>query len=428
MPIEVTLPRIDVDSTTGKIARWFAKDGALVAKGEPLFEMESDKAAVEVESPAAGTIRDITAPAGDSLPIGSIVARIFLETETREAAKEDRPASTEPEIFPSPVTPAPASSDASVTTKSNEKPSRPRATPLARRLAREHGIALEHLTGSGPNGRIQQRDVLPATENAGKRRPSGASTGTLHTTWLKTGEGAPFVFVHGFGSELGSWRPLIADDSLSRPVLAIDLPGHGLSPLGAEASFPQIVESVEITLLQLGIEHADIVGHSLGAAVAAALAASANLSARSLTLISSAGLGPEINGSFIEGISRVNTEESLTAWLKLSVAQEDRLNPAFVKTIMRRRRETDTQRAQQRLAAALFPDSTQSFSIRRELERLSIPAKVIFGTEDRIIPAHHARGLPGTVAVHLFSNVGHMPHIEARRGVLQLLREIARRD
>ena len=59
MPIEVTLPRIDVDLTTGKIARWLAKDGAAVAKGEPLFEMESEKAAVEVELPAAGTVRDI---------------------------------------------------------------------------------------------------------------------------------------------------------------------------------------------------------------------------------------------------------------------------------------------------------------------------------------------------------------------------------
>lgn len=437
MPIEVTLPRIDVDSTTGRIARWLARDGAAVAKGEPLFEMESEKAAVEVESPAAGIIRDITTPAGDSAPIGSVVARIFLESEPYEAPKgeknaapaapvADRPAPAELTVSPHPEAKHPAPSGVTtIDTKAGEKPYRPRATPLARRLARQHNIALEHLTGSGPNGRIQRRDVLQATNGADRRLPPGAPIGALNATWLKAGEGTPFVLIHGFGSELGSWRPLIADDSLSRPVLALDLPGHGLSPLGAEASFPQLVESVETTLLQLGIDSADLVGHSVGGAVAAALAASANLSARSLTLISSAGLGPEINGSFIEGISRASTEESLAAWLRLTVVQEERLNPAFVKAIIRRRRETDTQQAQQRLAAALFPDSTQSFSIRSELDRLSIPVKVIFGTEDRIIPAHHARGLPGTVAVHLFSNVGHMPHIEARRGVLQLLREIA---
>lgn len=440
MPIEVILPRIDVDSTTGRIARWLAKDGAAVAKGEPLFEMESEKAAVEVESPAAGTIRDISTPAGGSAPIGSVVARIFLESEPYEASWSEkngmpaasvakRPASAELAVSPTPVAKDPGpSGQITVVAKPNEKPYRRRATPLARRLARQHGVALEHLRGSGPNGRIQQRDVLQAANRADRHPPSGTSTGALNVTWLKTGKRAPIVLIHGFGSELGSWRPLVADDSISGPILALDLPGHGLSPLGMEASFKQLVESVEVTLLQLGIQHADFVGHSLGGAVAAALAVSTNLSARSLTLISSAGLGPDINGAFIEGINRANTEEGLTAWLKLTVARVERLNPAFVKAIMRRRRETDTQQAQQRLAAALFPDSTQSFSIRSGLDRLSIPVKVIFGTEDQIIPARHARGLPGTVAVHLFSNVGHMPHIETRSNVLQLLREIVHRN
>jgi pimeloyl-ACP methyl ester carboxylesterase len=438
MPIDVTLPRIDVDSTTGKIARWLTKDGAAVAQGEPLFEMESDKAAVDVESPAAGIIRDIATAAGDSVPIGSVVARIFLENETYEPPKGanggmpvapsvDRPAPDKPAV-PAPAERNPAPSAATtITAEPDRKPHRPRATPLARRLARQHGLALEHLTGSGPNGRIQQRDVLNAANNSGKRQPIVAPTGALNVSWLKTGEGTPFVLLHGFGSEIASWRPLIADDSISRPVLALDLPGHGLSALGTEASFSGLVESVETALLHLGIERGDLVGHSLGGAVAAALAASTNLSARSLTLISPAGLGPEINGAFIEGLNRANSEDSLTAWLKLTVAREEQLNPAFVKAIIRRRRETDIQQAQQRLAAALFPDSTQSFSIRSGLERLSIPVKVIFGREDRIIPAHHARGLPGTVAIHLFGNVGHMPHIEARRDVLQLLKEVAHR-
>ncbi len=145
-------------------------------------------------------------------------------------------------------------------------------------------------------------------------------------------------------------------------------------------------------------------------------------------MISSAGLGPDINGAFIDGMNRATTEEGLTAWLKLGVANAERLNPAFVKAILTRRREMDTQSAQQRLAAALFADSTQTFSIRSTLDRLSIPVKVIFGLEDQIIPPRHARGLPGTVAVHLFRAVGHLPHIEARGGVLQLLREIVCRD
>jgi pimeloyl-ACP methyl ester carboxylesterase len=430
MPIEVTLPRIDVDSTTGKIARWLAKNGAAVAKGEPLFEMESEKAAVEVESPAAGTIRDIVIREGGSAPIGSVVARIFLESEpyapaagetnrTPTASVASGPTPTEHADFS-----APAPDRSETTQPATSRPARPRATPLARRLARQHGIALDQLRGSGPNGRIQQRDVLQANRADKPFIPTGA----LHVAWLKTGTASPLVLIHGFGSELGSWRPLIADDSLSVPVLALDLPGHGLSPLGSAASFSHVVESVETTLLQLGIEHAHFVGHSLGGAVAAALAVSTSLTAHSLTMISPAGLGPDINGAFIDGVNRARSEESLTAWLQLTVANSERLNPAFVKAIMRRRREMDTQQAQQRMAAALFPDSTQGFSVRSRLDRLSIPVKVIFGREDQIIPARHARGLPGTVAVHLFSNVGHMPHLEARSGVLQLLREVVRRD
>lgn len=165
MPIEVTLPRIDVDSTTGKIARWLAKDGAAVAKGEPLFEMELEKAAVEVELPAAGTVRDIILTEGELAPIGSVVARIFLNSEPYAAATRDsrgtpaapvaiRPAPAALATSPAAAVPIAETSSQGAVAGPAGTPSRPRATPLARRLARQHGIALEQLKGSGPNGRI----------------------------------------------------------------------------------------------------------------------------------------------------------------------------------------------------------------------------------------------------------------------------------
>jgi pyruvate dehydrogenase E2 component (dihydrolipoamide acetyltransferase) len=76
--------------------------------------------------------------------------------------------------------------------------------------------------------------------------------------------------------------------------------------------------------------------------------------------------------------------------------------------------------------SALFPDGTQAFSIRDVFAHLSVPVKIVVGAADRIIPAAHARGLPGTVAVHVFGAVGHMPHLEARAPVGQLLAEIVR--
>jgi len=73
-----------------------------------------------------------------------------------------------------------------------------------------------------------------------------------------------------------------------------------------------------------------------------------------------------------------------------------------------------------------LPDGTQAFSVRAAFKGLALPAKIVFGSEDRIIPARHAQGLPGRIAIHLFRGLGHMPHFEAREEVAALWREIMR--
>src|SRR5262245_60924872 len=81
MPLEVILPRVDMDMTTGKISRWYVKDGDAVKKGAPIFEIETDKAAMEVESPGDGVIRNISAGEGVVVPVGEPVAFIYGEGE-----------------------------------------------------------------------------------------------------------------------------------------------------------------------------------------------------------------------------------------------------------------------------------------------------------------------------------------------------------
>jgi pyruvate dehydrogenase E2 component (dihydrolipoamide acetyltransferase) len=71
MPVEVILPRVDMDMATGKISKWFVKEGETVTKGAPIFEIETDKAAMEVESPGDGVIRNITAGEGIDIPVGT---------------------------------------------------------------------------------------------------------------------------------------------------------------------------------------------------------------------------------------------------------------------------------------------------------------------------------------------------------------------
>ena len=81
MPSEVILPRVDMDMATGKISKWLVDDGAPVTKGQPLFEIETDKAAMEIEAEASGTLRTRARAGADDVAVGSVVAWIYREGE-----------------------------------------------------------------------------------------------------------------------------------------------------------------------------------------------------------------------------------------------------------------------------------------------------------------------------------------------------------
>ena len=85
MPTEVILPRVDMDMSTGKVSKWFVEENAKVQKGQVIFEIETDKAAMEIEAPASGIIRDVTGEEGKDVPVGSVVAMIYGENEAYEA-------------------------------------------------------------------------------------------------------------------------------------------------------------------------------------------------------------------------------------------------------------------------------------------------------------------------------------------------------
>jgi len=459
MPTEVILPRVDMDMAEGQIGRWFVEDGAKVEKGQPLFEIETDKAAMEIEAPASGVIRGMVAASGAAVPVGTTVAWILAEgealPETTAAAPADdggapptAPAATHAASAAGAPSPPAALLGQAVAAGTDGR----RATPLARRLARQRGVDLASLAGSGPRGRIQSGDVPAAEIDAtASRSPAGvpagapplaarplrtpaspaapatvASDGRLNRVWLRRGDGAAVVMIHGFGAELGGWRPFLAGARIERPILAVDLPGHGASPLAGAASLDDLVAAVVATLAAEGVVEADLIGHSLGGAVATAIAAGGEIGVRSLMLIAPAGLGPDVDGAFLDGYGRAASEASLAPWMSRLVADPAALPAGFVQATARGRAVGDVAESQRRLAASLFPDGTQAFSTRALLERLAMPVKVVFGRDDRIIPAGHANGLPGTVAVHLFAGVGHLPQIEARDAVARLWLELLR--
>jgi pyruvate dehydrogenase E2 component (dihydrolipoamide acetyltransferase) len=180
MAVEVVLPRVDMDMTAGKFTRWYKNEGESVDKGATLFEIETDKAAMDVDAPASGVLRGVTAKPGDELPVGSVIAWIYAPDESFEGATARSAARPAAEV----AAPAPAAAPVAVEPVRSVavvEPTTPaqgvRATPKARRRAREANLDIAAITGTGPRGRVQERDVvagaaaLPAPERAEPREP-----------------------------------------------------------------------------------------------------------------------------------------------------------------------------------------------------------------------------------------------------------------
>ena len=424
MPTEVIMPKVDMDMAKGKIMSWHIAEGERVSKGDPLFDIETDKAAMEVEAPADGILHH-TAPEGMDIPIGTPCAWLYAEGE--EVGEQPEPfagqagAAPKPEPVavdvPNDAKPAEAELEL-VDAIADEAPGKVRATPRARSLASSAGLNIADLIGTGPRGRVQALDVeneiaLRDTRPAALASPVifKAEAGALAVTRSKGGTGTPIVMIHGFASDATSWSP-IESHLKHRPLIRIDLPGHGKSPKLRIDSFADLVREVRRAFDDLNLDAAHLIGHSLGGAISIALADTRAKRLSSLTLIAPAGLGPEINGDALSGICRATRAESLGPWLRSLVANEDIVTDSYVRLAMAGREDTNLRAAQSRLADALFPDGVQAFDLRAALERIDTPTRIIWGKQDAIIPWNHALRAPGKMALHLFDGVGHMPHIE----------------
>ena len=141
----LTMPNVGEGVTEGEIVRWLKQLGDFVARDEPVVEIETDKAIVEIPSPFEGTLTSILVPEGETVPIGTAIAEI---TTADSVAPEPAPAAAPPAPEPSPASRPQASAAAG------------RFSPAVRRLAAEHGIDLSLVPGSGANGRVTRQDVL----------------------------------------------------------------------------------------------------------------------------------------------------------------------------------------------------------------------------------------------------------------------------
>lgn len=436
MPTEIIMPKVDMDMETGRIAAWHVEEGATVSKGDPIFDIETDKAAMEVEAPADGTLHHAV-PEGAEVPIGAPVGWLYAEGE--EVGTPPAEQATEPEVSANapdgaPETETPTAQPSAPNTESVAEQDKPRATPKARKLAHDAGIDLADLDGTGPRGRIQAADVAQLEtrqpETPGDMRtlerlaPVPATfeqeSGPLSVIRSKGGTGTPIVLIHGFANEAAAWSPIEAHLT-GRPLIRIELLCHGKSPKRRLSGFADLVSDVRRAFDDLDIQSAHLVGHSLGGAVALAIADTRANHVDSLSLIAPAGLGPDINGAVLDGIGRATRAESLGPWLRQLVADETAITDRYVRAAMMARKDPALRAAQKAMAAALFPDGTQAFDLRPALGRIATPTRIVWGKRDAIIDWRHALGAPGHVGLHLFEGLGHLPHMEAPDAIGQCI-------
>jgi pyruvate dehydrogenase E2 component (dihydrolipoamide acetyltransferase) len=180
MATEVFLPKVDMVMETATFVEWLKKEGEQVEKGEPLFVILTDKAAMEIESPASGILAGLEAHPDDVIPVSETIAFILdpgehlperVQISTHADEKTTKP--IEPLI-------AGPTQDDNTPIESGDGNQKVRATPVARRLATKLGIDLSRVSGRGPKGRIHKADVLLAAESqsAGITAPKFLGSGS----------------------------------------------------------------------------------------------------------------------------------------------------------------------------------------------------------------------------------------------------------
>ncbi|MEZ6318957.1 MAG: pyruvate dehydrogenase complex dihydrolipoamide acetyltransferase [Phycisphaerales bacterium] len=190
MPIEITMPRLSDTMEQGTVVKWNIKEGDAVSQGDVIADIETDKATMELESFDDGVVASLPVAEGQQVAVGTVIAVLAVEGESAgEAksgaaapAKQEKQAAGSDTSSSATATAAPAApASSSPAPSSNGDSGRVFASPLARKLAEERGIDLSTINGSGPSGRIVQKDVEAAAPaaKAPTSRPADSRSGEL---------------------------------------------------------------------------------------------------------------------------------------------------------------------------------------------------------------------------------------------------------
>jgi pyruvate dehydrogenase E2 component (dihydrolipoyllysine-residue acetyltransferase) len=365
----IVMPKWGLAMQEGMVAKWLVEDGAEINSGQEILDIETSKIANVYESPVAGPLRRRLVGEGETVPVGALLGVVA------DASVPD------------------ADLDAYVAKFQEE---------FAAHAAEAGAAAPE-----------------PETIEAGGRR--------FRYMALGEGEGAPIVFLHGFGGDLNNWQYNQEALAANHATYAVDLPGHGGSSkdLGSDGADVGVLASAVLDFLDAKeIVRPHLVGHSLGGAVALDLALNHPDRVASATLICTAGLGPDINMEYIDGFMQAKRRKQLQPLLEMLVADPAMISREMIEDVLKFKRLDGVETALNRIIDDSFAGGRQALDLTGRLGELCAPVQVIWGRQDRIIPAGHAEGLPANIPVHVFDGAGHMVHMEKAAEVNQLIRTL----
>ncbi|MEP3275727.1 MAG: alpha/beta fold hydrolase [Stappiaceae bacterium] len=240
-------------------------------------------------------------------------------------------------------------------------------------------------------------------------------------------ESPPIIFVHGFGGDYLSFQPIQIALAAEFRSLAFDLPGHGNAVDWPVIGSPkQSADAVTQSLDALKIDKIHLVGHSMGGAIATIMAFSDPARIASLTLLAPGGFGTEINHRLLRRFATARTEAEIAPLLEQFFGWTFPIPPEVAGLIADARSNPKIIENLQVIMETLVDGDVQKTFPKDKFDTLGMPVKVLWGTQDRVLPTRQSHRFPGIVATHIFEEVGHMPHFEIPDQTIKLIRECAR--
>jgi len=351
----IVMPKWGLAMEEGALTSWLVENGAAVEKGQEIAEIETSKLANVFESPVAGTVRRLVAKEGEVLPVGALLA-VLAPASVPEADIDSFVASF--------VVEAPTDAEAA-------------GAPVERKLGR------------------------------------GGRTLVFKAAGLQN-EATPVVLIHGFGGDSDNWLFNIDELAKSRPVYAVDLPGHGKSSKTlATGDLGELAQAVVDLIDEVGAGKVHLVGHSLGGAVAFQILRDRPERVASIAGIAPVGLGDRVNADFVEGFIAAQKRKDVKAALQLLLSDPDLVSSQMIEGVLRFKRLEGAKEALRAIADRNLPSGRQTASFRDLVEQDRVPVMIVWGERDGILDPAAAQGLSSSVEVVRVEAAGHMPHLEA---------------